>query len=222
MLSLASRPFALPAIVLLAGLLAAGFIPGQDANAGGKVEPKKYVTGWLPYWQPDAAARSVRQNASVFDDASPFVFDAISTSRIDLKLDADDWRQMRAALRQSGVDNIATVATDMSAADFARILRSPDRRSAHARALVKLVDRYNLDGIDLDYESINFGSSADKATIRAKYPVLVRDPRCAVELARCDDVSDSGVPHLGQRPELVGLRLRSTWTRSRPGADHDL
>ena len=174
MLSLASRPFALPAIVLLAGLLAAGFIPGQDARAGGTVEPKKYVTGWLPYWNPEAAVRSVRQNSAVFDDASPFVFDAISTRRIDLKLDADDWRQMRVGLRQSGVDNIATIATDMSAADFARILRSPDRRSAHVRALVKLVDRYKLDGIDLDYESINFGSSADKATIRAKYPVLVK------------------------------------------------
>jgi spore germination protein len=174
MLSFAFRPFAMPAIVLLAGLLAAGFMPGQDATAGGNVEPKKYVTGWLPYWNPDAAIRSVRQNSAVFEDASPFVFDAISTRRIDLKLDADDWRQLRAGLRQSGVDNIATVATDMSAADFARILRSPDRRSAHARALVKLVDRYNLDGIDLDYESINFGSSADKATIRANYPLLVR------------------------------------------------
>jgi len=164
----------MPAILVLTGLLAAGLMPGQDANAGGNVEPKNYVTGWLPYWNPVAAARSVRQNASVFDDASPFVFDAISTARIDLKLGADDWRQMRVAIRQSGVDNIATVATDMSAADFAWILRSPDRRSAHARALVKLVDRYNLDGIDLDYESINFGSSADKATIRAKYPLLVQ------------------------------------------------
>ena len=173
MLSLASRPFAMPAVVLLAGLVAAGAISGQEANAGDKVEPKKYVTGWLPYWNPDAAVRSVRQNAGVFDDASPFVFDAISTTRIDLKLDADDWRYMRAGIRQSGIDNIATVATDMSAAGFARILRSPDRRSAHVRALVNLVDRYNLDGIDLDYESINFGSTADKTTIRAKYPLLV-------------------------------------------------
>src|SRR5215213_9103062 len=99
MLSLTSRSFAMPAILVLTGLLAAGLIPGQDANAGGKVEPKSYVTGWLPYWNPEAAARSVRQNASVFDDASPFVFDAISTSRIDLKLSADDWRQMRVAIR---------------------------------------------------------------------------------------------------------------------------
>ena len=37
-----------------------------------------------------------------------------------------------------------------------------------------LVDRYKLDGIDLDYETINFGSSADKATIRANFPLLIR------------------------------------------------
>lgn len=171
----AFRPFALPAVLLMAVLLAVGFITGPAAGAGGKVAPKKYVTGWLPYWNADAAARSVKNNRAVFDDASPFVFDAISTKRIDLKLSSDSWRQMRTSLRQSGVENIPTIATDMSAADFARIVRSPQRRAAHARTLVALVDRYNVDGIDLDYESINFGSNADKATIRAKYPLLVRE-----------------------------------------------
>jgi spore germination protein YaaH len=81
---------------------------------------------------------------------------------------------MRAALRSSGVPIIPTVATDMTAADFARIVRSPARRAAHARALVALVDKYNLAGIDLDYETINFGSSADKATIRTNFPLLIR------------------------------------------------
>ncbi|HEX5017896.1 MAG TPA: glycosyl hydrolase family 18 protein [Actinomycetes bacterium] len=138
------------------------------------MKPKRFVTGWLPYWNTDGAIRSVKNNASVFDDASPFVFNTLATRRIDLEISADSWRKMRSALRTSGVDNIPTVATDMSAADFAWILRSADRRTAHVRALVSLVDRYNLDGIDLDYESINFGSSTDKNTIREKYPLLVR------------------------------------------------
>jgi hypothetical protein len=173
MLKLASRPIAVPAAVGVIALMAAAFVPGQSAQAGSQVPPKKYVTGWLPYWNPDAAVASVKNNASVFSDASPFVFNAVSTSRIDLELADDDWRQMRRALRASGVPIIPTVATDMSAADFAGIVGDPVRRTAHARALVALVDRYHLDGIDLDYETVNFGSSSDKNTVRANYPLLM-------------------------------------------------
>ena len=53
--------------------------------------------------------------------------------------------------------------------------RTPSAAHAHARALAQVVDRYNLDGIDLDYESINFGSSSAKATVRKYYPALLRD-----------------------------------------------
>ncbi|MFL6178352.1 MAG: glycosyl hydrolase family 18 protein [Actinomycetes bacterium] len=174
MLKLGTRSFAAPVLLILIALLVAEVAPGSDASAGSQVRPKRYVTGWLPYWNPDAATNSVQKNASVFADASPFVFNAVSTHRIDLELSSDGWRQMRSALTSSGVPIIPTVATDMSAADFARIVRSPRRRAAQAHALVALVDKYQLAGIDLDYETINFGSSADKATIRANYPLLIR------------------------------------------------
>ena len=174
MRTLASRPSVAALTVLLAGVLIASLSPGQDASAGSSVTPKRYVSGWLPYWNPEAATASVARNAAVFDNASPFVFDAISTSRIDLKLSSDAWLQMRRGLRHSGVANIPTISTDLSAGDFARIVGSPTRRSQHAKAVVALVDKYRLDGIDLDYETINFGSTADKRTIRANYPLLIR------------------------------------------------
>jgi spore germination protein YaaH len=173
MITRASRPFVVSALLMLALLMTVTVLPLSPADAGSTVRPKRYVTGWLPYWNPDAATRSVRNNASVFDDASPFVFNALGTRNIELKLNGDAWRHMRAALRKSGVDNIPTIATDMSAAQFARIVASRDRRTAHARAIVALVDKYRLDGIDLDYETINFGSTADKRTIHRDYPRLI-------------------------------------------------
>ena len=45
---------------------------------------------------------------------------------------------------------------------------------------MKLVDQYNLDGIDLDYESINFGSRQTRPP-SGEVPAARRDPRCAVE-----------------------------------------
>ena len=82
---------------------------------------------------------------------------------------------MRRSLNGAGVANIPTVATDLTADQFARILKNRDRRIAHARALVNVVDRYNLDGIDLDYESINFGSTSAKSTVRRYYPTLLAE-----------------------------------------------
>lgn len=148
-------------------------VPNQ-AGAADPPPPKRYVTGWLPYWNTADSTKSVVNNANVFQDASPFVFDANSRTDIALTADADEWRHMRRALRAAGVANIPTVATDLSADEFASIVKNPDRRAEHARALVALVDRYRLDGIDLDYESINFGSSSARANVREYYPALLR------------------------------------------------
>ena len=54
------------------------------AGAADDPPPKRYVTGWLPYWNTQAATSSVVKNTSVFQDASPFVFDANSTRGIAL------------------------------------------------------------------------------------------------------------------------------------------
>jgi len=159
---------------LAAASVLAVLVPGQ-AGAADPPAPKKFVTGWLPYWNIDDATRSVVNNANVFQDASPFVFDANSGTDIALTASADEWRHMRRSLQRAGVANIPTVATDLTADEFARILKNPDRRATHARALADLVDRYNLDGIDLDYESINFGSSRARATVRKYYPALLGD-----------------------------------------------
>jgi hypothetical protein len=40
--------------------------------------------------------------------------------------------------------------------------------------LVRAAAAYGADGVDLDYEAINFGSSAARDVVRARYPVLLR------------------------------------------------
>ena len=134
---------------LAAASVLAVLVPGQ-AGAADPPPPKKFVTGWLPYWNTADAMASVVNNAKVFQDASPFVFDANSKTDIALTASTDDWRHMRRSLKRAGIANIPTVATDLTADQFARIIKNPDRRAAHARALSRVVDRYNLDGIDLD------------------------------------------------------------------------
>ena len=162
-------------ITLALVALGLGVLPSTAATSGGggSTKPRTYVTGWLPYWLPTTATDSVVNHAAVFDDASPFVFDVQSATNIDLKITGDQWQTMRSRLHRAGVSIIPTMATSLSADQFAALLSSRSRREAHVDALVRLANRYHLDGIDLDYESINFGSSSAKLTVRKFYPVLV-------------------------------------------------
>jgi spore germination protein len=159
-----------------AGALALGLLPGNTSAMEGKaVATRPFVTGWMPYWLPDSSTDSVVRNSAVFDDASPFVFDVLSATDIDLRITGDQWQTMRSRLRTAGVPIIPTMATNFSADQFASLLSSPTRRQAHVNTLAKLADRYNVAGIDLDYESINFGSASAKQTVRTLYPVFVRE-----------------------------------------------
>jgi spore germination protein YaaH len=173
MLKIAHRPLVASLMIIMTTLLVVGMIP-ESAAAGDRVKPERYVSGWLPYWNPTGATASVTQNAALFADASPFVFSAVSARDINLQLSSYSWDSMRQALRAKGVPIIATVTTDMSAGEFADVLSSREKRAAHVDALVGLVHKYRLRGIDLDYESINFGSSAARATVRTYYPRLLR------------------------------------------------
>ena len=125
------------AVVATVGVLATLAPP---ASAGQR-DPQPYVTGWLPYWNSAESTRTVVRNAKVFQEASPFVFHADSASRIVLTDDLDEWRHMRASLRQARVPVVPTVSTGMSASEFGDIVSNPKRRSAHVRALAELVGR---------------------------------------------------------------------------------
>ncbi len=164
----------LAAVTSLAMIVSLGPSSGAtDEKAS--VKPRTFVTGWMPYWLADGSTQSVVQHADLFDDASPFVFEVHSATDVELKLSAGAWQQMRANLRRVGVADIPTLTTDLNADQFAALLSDRSRRAAHARTLARLASRYHVAGIDLDYESINFGSASAKQTVRTLYPQFVRN-----------------------------------------------
>lgn len=164
-------------------VMATGPLATEAATAASDpLPPRTYVTGWLPYWLPTTATDAVVDNAALFDDASPFVFDVMSARRVDLKVTEETWRQMRARLHQAHVPNIPTLVTHLSADEFAAMLSSPARHAAHLQTLVQLARRYDLAGLDLDYESVNFGSSEAKLTVRRLYPQFVGRLEQALQL----------------------------------------
>lgn len=169
------------AVVLAAGLLA-GAPAAQAADGDSGTQPRRFVTGWLPYWSPTSSVASVVGHADVFDEASPFWFTATSASEVRLVSSASGLTSAVAAVEAAGVPVVPTVTSSMDAASFAALLSNRTRRAAHVAALVDVARQYGVAGLDLDYESINFGgTSAAKDRIRAKYPVLVDELERALQ-----------------------------------------
>lgn len=146
--------------------------PSDATTSATSVRP--IVTGWLPYWNATAATNTVTGNADLFREASPFIWSVTSPTSVNLQLPSSSVQNMVSALHARGIKVIPTFTTTMNADSFASLLRSRSERLQQVNALVSAASRYGADGVDLDYENINFGSSAARATVKNTYPVLVR------------------------------------------------
>jgi len=148
-------------------------VPQVAQGAQAQPAPRPIVTGWMPYWMPGTATSSVTTHADLFSEASPFLLQTTSTTGITFQASAATLQSMVTSLHASGVKVIPTLTTSMDADKFAALLSDRSRRAAHARAIVAMATKFGVDGVDLDYESINFGSNAAKDVVRAKYPLLL-------------------------------------------------
>jgi spore germination protein len=159
-------------LCVLAWLLALGLLAGGPAARADGL-PRRIVNGWLPYWSMANALTSVTQNADLWAEGSPLWYQVTGATTIGLHAGAGDAAVVD-ALRSRGIKVVPTVAESLDAAAMAALLRDPAQRAAHVRALVGLVTANGYDGIDLDYESMNFGGTAtDKATVRGGFVALV-------------------------------------------------
>jgi spore germination protein len=180
--------------VLGAGLATAGPVAAQNAPAGakGRATVRPIVTGWMPYWMPSTSTSAVTSHASLFDEASPFLIQTTSATGLSYQGSASTMSAMVQSLHAVGVKVVPTLTTSMDAERFAALLSSRRQRSQHVRAIVGMAERFGVDGVDLDYESINFGSSTAKDVVRARYPLLLAQLDTA--LAAAGMVSSVTVP----------------------------
>ena len=173
----------------VAGLLAA--TTPAEAKDTTAPAPRPVVTGWLPYWAADSATATVTSHADLFREASPFFF-STTASAVTLQGSASSLQSMVAALHAQHITVIPTFTTTMNADQFAAVLKDPAKLRAHVRMLVQTAATYGTDGVDLDYENINFGSSAARDVVRVKYPALLH--RLDTALGQRGMVSSVTVP----------------------------
>ena len=169
----------------LAGIVAAVVaVTGAVAAlppAGADIPRRRIVSGWLPYWTMTKSLESVTNNASLWSDASPFWYQATGATTIGKHTGAGD-QTVVAALRSRGILVLPTVTETLNGSAMAKLLSDASQRTAHVQTLASLVTANGYDGIDLDYESMNYGgTSAEMETIRVRFVDLVRELGAALD-----------------------------------------
>jgi spore germination protein len=165
--ALRSCVVALAALVLLA--------PGTGP-AVAEDEPPRNVAAWLPYWVFGAAVDEVTAHADLVDVASPFWFDAAGCRRIVAKPTARDASAVR-RLHGRGLAVVPSVtAGGLPPRAAVRCFADERSRAAHVRALVRLAESGDYDGLDLDYEDLALTTDAGQARrVRRVFTAFVTD-----------------------------------------------
>lgn len=150
------------------------------ATAATAPKPQRLVSGWLPYWSMTAAKANVTGNGDLVSIASPFWYDARSTTAISGHSGAGNTAVI-ADLRRKGIKVVPTVTDGVSPATLSKIMNTTSLRKAHVNALVNLAVAKGYDGLDLDYEKMCFGSTrTQRPALRTGFTLLVRDLSAAL------------------------------------------
>lgn len=158
------RGAAIAAAVAAGCMTATAAVPAHAAD-----EPRRFLSGWLPYWSTQTATTSFVTNSDLFSDISPFWHDARwNGSKVYLHnhLSPSVQAAALAKLQGQGVKILPSITDGSGKGRMAATLASETKRAAHVQDIVNLVLANGYDGIDLDYETFAFtdGSSSWSAT----------------------------------------------------------
>lgn len=132
------------------GLLVAGILLTPVAAYA---DYKGDVGVWIPWWTEEAGAESALEHIEAIDTIYPFTYEVSFEGNLINKVDFDDdhWEDLFGEARDERVDIIPTIAWfDGAAIDF--VLGNDDRREEHIEQIVDMVDEYDFDGVNIDYE----------------------------------------------------------------------
>jgi spore germination protein YaaH len=170
------RRAALAALVAGVALaLGASALPADAASS--TPQPRRMVSGWLPYWTTSSSLATVLANADVFGDVSPFWYSASGNSPnigLQAQISSSTAASVTAQLQAKGIKVLPTVTDGSGRLDMTTQLSSPAGRRHMVAVLTNLVTSKGYDGIDLDWEGFAFSDGQSTwATTRGRWDAFV-------------------------------------------------
>ncbi|CAN2178401.1 Glycoside hydrolase family 18, catalytic domain containing protein [Candidatus Nanopelagicaceae bacterium] len=135
-------------------------IPANGAN-----QPRKILTGWIPYYGMKTALPAALNNADLIKEVMPFWYTLKFDGKTKVAVVTDLYASANpnipiatplTAMRAAGFQIIPTITDGMDKLVLANLLASPANRTKTAKTISDFVMANNYDGIDLDFEGFAF------------------------------------------------------------------
>ncbi|MFL6288676.1 MAG: glycosyl hydrolase family 18 protein, partial [Actinomycetes bacterium] len=159
--------------------LSTGTAEVTPATSLSPLSDRRVVTGWISYWDLEEGLASVLDHPSLLAEVSPFWYRITKASQVqpmdgnnrpesDL-IDAID--QLHAA----GIAAYPSVKDDgFGGHEMAQLLGDKQSRRDLVNALVDMSVRTGADGVDIDFEEMNYGGSGNERTaVKRLYPIFL-------------------------------------------------
>ena len=157
---------------LLAVFLSLSVLTSPQAN--GANQPRKILTGWIPYYSMKTALPAALNNADLIKEVMPFWYTLKYDGKVKAAYVSDLYATGNpsvpiatplAAMRAAGFQIIPTITDGMDKLVLANLLAGAGNRTKIAKTINDYVVANNFDGIDLDFEGFAF---VDENTTWAK------------------------------------------------------
>jgi hypothetical protein len=157
--------------------LVTALVPSVPAAAS--APPRPIVSGWLPYWSTSASLASLKANANLFTEASPFWYTVNWTGTegaIGINVSSSSKSLLKSGARNLGIGLWPTFTDSMPARRLAWVMNNGPQRAALVNKMVNLAVSEGYAGLDLDFENFAFSDGASTwSTTRAGWVQFVKD-----------------------------------------------
>ena len=131
------------------------------------------VSGWVPYWQITPALTEILQNKDLFGDVLLFSWDCHADGRVVSQF-TDPNPMNVLTLKHLGLPYWATFTSAMTGAEAAHCFSDLGNAIRLAKSMIAVARQIGATGLDLDFESINFGNAGNSVDmVKVNYPGFI-------------------------------------------------
>jgi spore germination protein YaaH len=145
-----------------------------DPNLGNKLKPslnptatpepleKFSLSGWIPYWRAKDGVEYVLNNPNIFDQVLLAWY----------QIDKDFKLSRHNNIGEMPIEKLAaenqvyvTIGSDLKAEEFSKFLNNTERKATFIGDVVDLLNEWNIEGVDIDWETITPGDKEQYLTL---------------------------------------------------------